>query len=60
MESTCTGYAIQLPFLDDSFDEMYRSEQRAGSIAIVFAITCHFDCLSGIIWIGNLYGRTTY
>lgn len=41
-------------FMNDSFDEMYRSEQRAGSIAIVFAI------LAILIACLGLFGLVTY
>ena len=47
-------------FLSDSFNEMYRSEQRAGTIAIVFSILAILIACLGFIWIGYLYGRTTY
>jgi len=41
-------------FLDDSFDEMYRAEQRVGTIAITFAIlTIIIACL-------GLFGLVTY
>jgi putative ABC transport system permease protein len=41
-------------FMSDSFDEMYRSEQRAGTIAIVFAV------LAILIACLGLFGLVTY
>ncbi|WP_461081313.1 ABC transporter permease [Spirosoma flavus] len=32
------GQAFSYQFMDDSFDEMYRAEQRIGSIALTFAV----------------------
>ncbi len=41
-------------FLDDSFDQMYRSEQRVGKIALIFAaLTMFIACL-------GLFGLVTY
>lgn len=41
-------------FLNNSFDEMYRSEQRAGTIAIVFAVLAVFIACLG------LFGLVTF
>lgn len=41
-------------FMNDSFDDMYRSEQRAGTIAIVFAV------LAILIACLGLFGLVTY
>jgi putative ABC transport system permease protein len=48
------GMPFSYRFLSDSFDEMYRSEQRAGSVAIVFAI------LAVVIACLGLFGLVTY
>jgi putative ABC transport system permease protein len=48
------GLPFSYRFLSDSFDEMYRSEQRAGSIAIVFAI------LAVLIACLGLFGLVTF
>ena len=32
------GYRVPEPFLDDRFDEMYRTELRIGKIFAIFAI----------------------
>ncbi|MEO6405204.1 MAG: ABC transporter permease [Ferruginibacter sp.] len=48
------GMPFSYRFMSDSFDEMYRSEQRAGSIAIVFAI------LAILIACLGLFGLVTY
>lgn len=48
------GMPFSYRFLSDSFDQMYRSEQRAGSIAIVFAV------LAILIACLGLFGLVTY
>ncbi|MBK8608879.1 MAG: ABC transporter permease [Chitinophagaceae bacterium] len=48
------GMPFSYRFLDESFDDMYRSEQRAGTIAIVFAILAVFIACLG------LFGLVTY
>jgi putative ABC transport system permease protein len=48
------GMPFSYRFLSDSFDDMYRSEQRAGSVAIVFAI------LAIVIACLGLFGLVTY
>ena len=48
------GLPFSYRFLSDSFDEMYRSEQRAGRIAIVFAI------LAVLIACLGLFGLVTF
>ncbi|MBL0183371.1 MAG: ABC transporter permease [Chitinophagaceae bacterium] len=48
------GMPFSYRFMSDSFDEMYRSEQRAGTIAIVFAI------LAILIACLGLFGLVTY
>lgn len=48
------GMPFSYRFLDDSFNEMYRSEQRAGHIAIVFAVLAIFIACLG------LFGLVTY
>ena len=41
-------------FLDESFDDMYRTEQRAGKVALIFAVlTIMIACL-------GLFGLATY
>jgi putative ABC transport system permease protein len=48
------GMPFSYRFLNDSFDQMYRSEQRAGTIAIVFAV------LAILIACLGLFGLVTY
>jgi putative ABC transport system permease protein len=48
------GMPFSYRFLSDSFDEMYRSEQRAGTIAMVFAV------LAIMIACLGLFGLATY
>jgi putative ABC transport system permease protein len=48
------GLPFSYRFLSDSFDEMYRSEQRAGTIAIVFAV------LAVLIACLGLFGLVTF
>lgn len=48
------GMPFSYRFLDDSFDEMYRSEQRVGKIAITFAV------LAILIACLGLFGLVTY
>ncbi len=48
------GLPFSYRFLSDSFDEMYRSEKRAGNIAIVFAV------LAVLIACLGLFGLVTF
>ncbi|MEP7255487.1 MAG: ABC transporter permease [Ferruginibacter sp.] len=48
------GMPFSYRFMSDSFNDMYRSEQRAGSIAIVFAV------LAILIACLGLFGLVTY
>ncbi|QEC65979.1 FtsX-like permease family protein [Panacibacter ginsenosidivorans] len=48
------GMPFSYRFMDDSFNEMYRSEQRAGYIAITFAV------LAIVIACLGLFGLVTY
>jgi putative ABC transport system permease protein len=48
------GIPFSYRFMSDSFDEMYRSEQRAGTIAMVFAVLAVFIACLG------LFGLATY
>ena len=48
------GMPFSYRFMDDSFNDMYRSEQRAGTIALVFAI------LAILIACLGLFGLVTY
>ena len=52
--SLAPGMPFSYRFMSDSFDDMYRSEQRAGTIAIVFAI------LAILIACLGLFGLVTY
>lgn len=48
------GMPFSYQFLDDSFDQMYRAEQRAGKVALIFAVlTIMIACL-------GLFGLATY
>jgi len=52
--SLAPGLPFSYRFLDDSFDEMYRSEQRVGKIALVFsALAIFIACL-------GLFGLATF
>lgn len=48
------GMPFSYRFMNDSFNEMYRSEQRAGTLAIVFAV------LAILIACLGLFGLVTY
>jgi len=48
------GMPFSYRFLSDSFDEMYRNEQRAGTIVMVFAVLAVFIACLG------LFGLATY
>ena len=48
------GLPFSYRFLDDSFDEMYRSEQRVGKIALVFSVLAIFIACLG------LFGLATF
>lgn len=48
------GKPFSYRFLDDSFDEMYRAEQRIGKLAVLFSVLAIF-----IVCLG-LFGLTTY
>jgi putative ABC transport system permease protein len=49
-----TGMPFTYRFLDDSFDEMYRTEQRVGKIALTFSV------LAILIACLGLFGLATY
>lgn len=53
-KSLAPGMPFSYRFMNDSFDEMYRSEQRAGSVAVIFAI------LAILIACLGLFGLVTY
>ena len=53
-KSMAPGMPFSYRFLDESFDEMYRAEQRVGKVAITFAI------LAIIIACLGLFGLVTY
>ncbi len=48
------GLPFSYRFLNDSFDEMYRSEQRAGKIALIFSVLAIFIACLG------LFGLATF
>ena len=48
------GFPFSYRFLDDSFDEMYRAEQRAGTIALIFSVLAIFIACLG------LFGLATF
>lgn len=48
------GMPFRFRFMNDSFNEMYRNEERAGTIAIVFALLAIFIACLG------LFGLVTY
>ena len=53
-KSMSLGLPLRYRFLDDSFDEMYRNEQRVGKIALVFSVlTIFIACL-------GLFGLATF
>jgi len=53
-KSMATGLPFTYRFLDDSFNEMYRDDQRVGKLAISFAILAIFIACLG------LFGLATY
>jgi len=53
-KSMAPGLPFSYRFLDDSFDEMYRSEQRVGKIALVFSVLAIFIACLG------LFGLATF
>ena len=53
-KSMAAGLPFSYRFLDDSFNEMYRNEQRIGKLAISFAILAIFIACLG------LFGLATY
>ncbi|MCO4291838.1 ABC transporter permease [Solitalea sp. MAHUQ-68] len=53
-KSLAPGMPFSYRFLDDSFDDMYRTEQRVGKIAIVFAM------LAIVIACLGLFGLVAY
>ncbi len=53
-KAMASGIPFNYRFLDDSFNEMYRAEQRAGTIALVFsALAIFIACL-------GLFGLATF
>ena len=54
------GLPFSYRFLNESFDEMYRAEQRVGTIALIFSVLAIFIACLGIVWFGNIYCRTTH
>ncbi len=48
------GMPFSYRFMNDSFNEMYRNEQRAGTLAVVFAVLAVFIACLG------LFGLVTY
>ncbi|MEX6685961.1 ABC transporter permease [Danxiaibacter flavus] len=53
-KSMAPGMPFSYRFLDDSFDEMYRAEQRAGKIALIFSTLAIFIACLG------LFGLVTF
>jgi putative ABC transport system permease protein len=53
-KSMAPGFPFSYEFLDDSFDSMYRQEQRVGKLAISFAVLAIFIACLG------LFGLATY
>jgi putative ABC transport system permease protein len=53
-KSMAAGLPFSYRFLDDSFNEMYRNEQRVGQLAISFAVLAIFIACLG------LFGLATY
>ena len=53
-KSMSLGLPFSYRFLDDSFDEMYRGEQRVGKIALVFSVLAIFIACLG------LFGLATF
>ena len=53
-KSMAAGLPFSYRFLDDSFNEMYRNEQRVGRLAISFAVLAIFIACLG------LFGLATY
>src|SRR5690606_640814 len=47
-KSMASGMPFSYRFLDDSFDEMYRAEQRIGKIAMIFSLLAIFIACLGL------------
>src|SRR5690606_35524586 len=47
-KSMASGMPFSYRFLDDSFDEMYRAEQRVGKIAMIFSLLAIFIACLGL------------
>ncbi len=47
-------------FLDESFDLQYRAEEKLGLIFSNFTLLTHISRLSGPLWFGVIYRRTTH
>jgi putative ABC transport system permease protein len=53
-KTIASGIPFSYRFLNDSFDEMYRAEQRAGTIALIFSVLAIFIACLG------LFGLATF
>ncbi len=53
-ENISTGMPLSYRFMDEAFDEMYRTEQRLGTIALVFSI------LAILVACLGLFGLSTF
>jgi len=53
-KSMASGKPFSFRFLDDAFDEMYRTEQRIGKLALTFSVLAIFIACLG------LFGLATY
>src|SRR5690606_26918759 len=47
-KSMSNGVPFQYEFMDDTFDSMYRAEQRVGNVAILFTILAIFIACLGL------------
>ncbi len=54
------GMPFNYTFLDESFNEMYKSEQRVGKIALIFSTLAILIACLGLIRSGYIYFRTTH
>ena len=47
---------FEYAFLDEDFDRQYAAEEKFSNVFTFFRNHRHYDCLSGPLWLGRLYG----
>ena len=51
-------FPIEYKFLDENFEQMYKSEDKLKSLLVDIHRHCHFCWLSWFVWSGSIYCRT--